>query len=177
MAEGLYKLPKGWRWVRLGEVVVECIGGTWGTGDDPDGVGVLRPNNIGENGEIVWKDIRWRNVPISQLQKRRLQDGDIILTKSNSLEQVGRAALFRHPNDGRTYVPSNFLQLLRPDPSAVWPEYLHYMLRTRQYVAFAQRMAIGSSAGLNHLCQGAGWGEPSQPSACRPFCTVVERGR
>ena len=31
--------------------------------------------------------------------------------------------------------------------------------------------------GLNHLCQGAGWGEPSQPSACRPFCTVVERGR
>jgi len=144
-------LSPGWKLVKLGEVVVQCIGGTWGTGDDPDGVGVLRPNNIGENGEIVWEDIRWRNVSVSQLQKRRLRDGDIILTKSNSLEQVGRAALFQDPNDDRTYVPSNFLQLLRPDPSIVQPEYLHYILRTRQYVAFVQRTAIGSSASLKNL--------------------------
>jgi len=135
----------------LGEVLIECIGGTWGTGDDPNGVGVLRPNNIGQDGTIVWRDVRWRRVLPSQLKKRKLQDGDIILTKSNSLEQIGRAALFEDPDDGRIYVPSNFLQLLRPDRSSIFPKYLHYVLRSRQYVSFVQKVAVCSSASLKNL--------------------------
>ncbi|MGY4707510.1 restriction endonuclease subunit S [Candidatus Bipolaricaulota sp. J31] len=43
------------------------------------------------------------------------------------------------------------MQLLRPDRSSILPKYLHYVLRTHQYVSFVRKVAIGSSASLKNL--------------------------
>lgn len=136
----------------LGELLELTCGGAWGETDDPKGVGVLRPNAIDGSGHLVFTDIRFRAVRDKQVKKLLLTDGDIILTKSNSIELVGNAALFaRRAGDTRCYIPSNFLQLLRVNTTRVEPQYLWHYIMSPEARLYWQKEAAGTSPSLQNL--------------------------
>ena len=56
MEQAKRPLPEGWRWARLGEVIVEAQPGFACGARDPKGVAQLRMNNVDTRGNTVWKE-------------------------------------------------------------------------------------------------------------------------
>jgi type I restriction enzyme, S subunit len=82
----------------------------------------------------------------------RLRDGDIILTKSNSIDVLGRSALFMQPSgDARTYVASNFLERVRVERDRCEPRFLWYWLHSADAREYFRRHASGTSSSLQNL--------------------------
>jgi type I restriction enzyme S subunit len=114
MTEGPYKLPAGWRWVRLGEVCTLIESGfAFRKKGAPEGDLLhLRPYNIAEDGTL---DLSQRFYVPSSLRSARhkfLQPGDVLFNNTNSVELVGKTALVREPLEAAF---SNHITLLRPD--------------------------------------------------------------
>jgi type I restriction enzyme S subunit len=118
------------RGLRLSDCLAYSIGGVWG---EPAGAGevdvrVLRVTELDRRGELDPKTAAARSVKRSQLASRSLRVGDLLLEKSGGgpTTPVGRVGLVRRPTEPS--VCSNFMQLMRPDPAVVLPEYLHAAL-------------------------------------------------
>ncbi len=115
-------LPKGWRWVKLGEVIQDIVSGFACGERDPTGVIQLRMNNIDTRGNFVWAD--FLRVPASPavISKYALQANDVLFNNTNSTELVGKSALFRGHSEPIVF--SNHFTRLRPNPDALLPEFL-----------------------------------------------------
>lgn len=115
----------------LQDLVSLSIGGIWGEepGRGEVDVRVFRSTELTKGGGIRASSAVIRSVSRKQLDSRRLQDGDLLVEKSGGgpSTPVGRVALVEGVSDSS--VCSNFMQLLRPNPSLVNPKYLHYFLR------------------------------------------------
>lgn len=118
-----------WGYIPLKDLLLLCDSGTWGDpSDSTDGVIVLRSTNINNWKLDLAGDIAYRKVSEKDLKNKRLQVGDIFVTKSSGSPQlIGEAALFDIEND-RPYLFSNFTQRLRPNVKKILPKYLHYYL-------------------------------------------------
>jgi len=115
MTEGPYKLPEGWRWVRLGEV---CALIQTGFAFRKKGVSNgdllhLRPYNIGDDGTL---DLAQQFLVPSELipdkAMKILYPGDVLFNNTNSINLVGKTALVREQMEA---VFSNHITLLRPE--------------------------------------------------------------
>lgn len=45
-------------------------------------------------GEILWDDLRWVELSESEELKYRLNEGDVVFSRTNSAELVGKTAVF-----------------------------------------------------------------------------------
>jgi len=135
MTEGPYKLPKGWRWVRLGDIclVIET-GFAFRKKGAPDGDLLhLRPYNIGEDGAL---DLSQRFLVPSDLcpaGRRTLQPGDVLFNNTNSVELVGKTALVTQPLQAAF---SNHITLLRTRPEQAQGAWVALALRAMWYRGF-----------------------------------------
>lgn len=118
-----YELPEGWRWVRLGEVLTFVQNGFACSKkyETKDGVPHLRPNNIGNNGDLNLSKIVYIPKGIFDLSKYALRKGDVLFNNTNSKELVGRAVLVKENLD---YGFSNHITRLRIDEDLMIPEWL-----------------------------------------------------
>lgn len=115
-------LPKGWRWVKLGEVCENVQSGFASGQRDPEGVIQLRMNNLDTRGNFVWDD--FIRVPASHqaVAQFRLELNDVLFNNTNSKELVGKSALFTgHAED---VVFSNHFTRIRTCPDALSPSFL-----------------------------------------------------
>ena len=137
--------------ITLEKSLISYKGGIWGE-ESVEGVGfpILRSSNM-RGKRIDVSGAAWCNVSEEQARSFILESGDILVTKSSgSVDLVGKAALFNDPNDGNTYLFSNFTMRLRPDRKTVIPEYLAWFLRSPQ--AFSWRFEKQqTSVGLRNL--------------------------
>jgi len=140
-----------WGSIQLTELLQLCDSGTWGDPSDPkEGTAVLRSTNINKWSLDLTGDVAYRNVSARDLQNKRLQEGDIIVTKSSGSPQlIGEAALFDIIDD-RVFLFSNFTQRLRPNNKKVLPKYLHYYLSSPQGREVLNQMPRTTS-GLRNL--------------------------
>uniref|UniRef100_A0A832I9R3 Restriction endonuclease subunit S n=1 Tax=Pseudothermotoga hypogea TaxID=57487 RepID=A0A832I9R3_9THEM len=125
MNEGPYKLPEGWRWVRLGEVC-DYKSGVWAQAD-PDGIPVLRSTDFLPDGSLSYGTAIRLALSEKQLRKSILQPGDILLERSGGgpNKPVGRVAYFQGQG---TYCFGNFITCLRVSRADVEPKFLFYYL-------------------------------------------------
>ncbi len=124
-------LPEGWRWVRLGDVAQHKTG-VWGpeASSPTQGFPIVRSTEIG-GLSIKPKNASVRTVKVKRIENYRLQTGDILINKSSgSPRLVGWPAIFQDPQDGRTYLFSNFMLRLRSDRTKMEPWYLLYYLHS-----------------------------------------------
>ena len=86
-------LPPGWCWASLDEISPNVQYGTSEkTGDDGD-IPVLRMGNI-VNGQLFFDNLKY--LPASMIPDELcLDDGDILFNRTNSIELVGKSAVFR----------------------------------------------------------------------------------
>ena len=116
------KLPDGWRWVRLGEIIHEALPGFACGLRDPNSVIQLRMNNVSTDGSFVWDE--YIRVPADELkiEKYRIEPDDVMFNNTNSVELVGKSALFRTYKE--TVVYSNHFTRLRTKKERLTPSYL-----------------------------------------------------
>ena len=146
----LPELPGTWRYARLGEIIT---GQKYGTSKrctyERIGRPVLRIPNIEEGGAIDGGDLKYGELPDSEYEQLALQDGDLLLIRSNgSVSLVGRCSLVTP--EFRGYAYAGYLIRLRPDDNQVLPEYL-----VRAMAAPTLRVQIElparSTSGVNNI--------------------------
>lgn len=128
----------------LGDVISECKYGTSKKANTAgDGIPVLRMGNI-QSGKLDTKDLKHIQLPDPEKEKYLLSEGDIVINRTNSLELVGKSAVFKDlPGE---WVYASYLIRLRIDESKALPEYINAVINSRigrGYVYRTARRAIG----------------------------------
>lgn len=116
------RLPSGWRIARLGEVIAEAQPGFACGERDPHGVIQLRMNNVDTRGRMLWDE--FIRVPANHqtTTRFRLAPGDVLFNNTNSVELVGKTALFGGQDEPVVY--SNHFTRLRVQPDLCEAAYL-----------------------------------------------------
>jgi len=93
------KNPKGWDIVTVGDLVTEVRYGT----SSPAVVGgkypYLRMNNLTYDGHIDLADLKYIDVSDEEKEKYVVRKGDVLFNRTNSVELVGKTAVFDLPDD------------------------------------------------------------------------------
>ncbi|MFF8020716.1 restriction endonuclease subunit S [Streptomyces sp. NPDC007896] len=122
----------GWVRVPLKDIVPSVEYGVSEALDrDARGVPVLRMNNI-RNGRIDADELRYCPAPVPA--KLFLRQGDVLFNRTNSMEHIGKTAMWRDELSSATF--ASYLVRLIPDLLRVTPEYLvewlmHPLVRQR----------------------------------------------
>jgi type I restriction enzyme S subunit len=91
-----FEIPDGWEWCRLGNTAIEAAYGTSQKAHlEPDGVPVLRMGNVTLDGHLTLDSLKYVSPDIKDLPRLYLESGDLVFNRTNSLELVGKSAVFR----------------------------------------------------------------------------------
>lgn len=107
------------------------------------------------DGTIDPKRVRYVELDGGDVERWKVQRGDILLSHINSVEHIGKTAIY-NGNPGILIHGMNLL-LLRPDRSVVQPEYLHFGLRSakvRDHIRARCKRAV-NQASINQKELGA----------------------
>jgi type I restriction enzyme, S subunit len=142
-------LPADYRAALLEDVLTDIRYGTakkcdYGAGSTP----VLRIPNV-QRGEITLDDLKFSDFEETELQKLRLQSGDLLLIRSNgSLGLVGRSAIVSDTAAGMLF--AGYLIRLRFDPQTVLPKYVQLWLQSSSMRSIIEGLAK-STSGVNNI--------------------------
>jgi len=117
------ELPKGWKWVKLSEVIEKPKYGTSQKCQyEIKGIGVLRIPNIAK-GIIDSSDLKFAIFDKDEIDAYRLKEDDILIIRSNgSVDLVGKCALITKKDECFLY--AGYLIRLRPIKRLVLSKYL-----------------------------------------------------
>lgn len=124
-----HDVPDSWTWCRLGDIVLDFRYGTSRKcARNVSGVPVLRIPNI-QNGRIDSTDLKFTDMPPAEFEELRLQDGDLLLVRSNGSENlVGRSAVAVVEDERFAY--AGYLVRARLPKKEVFAPFLHVALST-----------------------------------------------
>ena len=131
-------LPENWTAVRIKRVVTRVDYGISVSTESEGIFPVLKMGNI-QSGEIVYTKMEYvDDVP----EELILEKNDLLYNRTNSPDQVGKAALFRGEQHDRVTFAS-YLVRLRAN-HRIQPEFLNYVVNCDGFLGFARRLAIPS---------------------------------
>jgi type I restriction enzyme S subunit len=133
-----------WSVMSLGDVLLKSQYGTSQKAlQNGKGYPILRMGNI-KGGHLDLTDLKYIDLSLSEVKKYRLERGDILINRTNSLELVGKSAVFgQHDGD---WVFASYLVRLVVDRSRALPEFVNAVINSRigrTYVYATARRAIG----------------------------------
>lgn len=143
--------PKGWKTAPASEVFESFRYGTSAKCSEvrlsDDQLPVLRIPNVAEE-KINWDDLKYGGIPQAELERLRLQRGDILFVRTNgNPELIGRCAMFQGKRDA---VYASYLIRGRiPDDSGSRPSFVHSLLCTDRLRAEIRQMATTSAGNYN----------------------------
>jgi type I restriction enzyme S subunit len=133
---------------RLASLGGLIVGSQYGTStkanSDGRGCPVLRMGNI-QNGHLSFHDLRYVPLSPEEAKKYLLREGDVLINRTNSLELVGKAAVYESAPDG-DHVFASYLIRLRLDTGRAVPQYVSAAINSaygRDYILRTARRAIG----------------------------------
>nr|WP_283164005.1 restriction endonuclease subunit S [Roseibaca domitiana] len=110
----------------IGEV---CTGFEYGTSSKSQPKGkmpVLRMGNL-QSGEIDWSDLVYTDSD-ADIEKLKLIDGDVLFNRTNSLEHVGKTAIYRGDMPA---IFAGYLIRVHYDKSNLLPDFLNMFLNSK----------------------------------------------
>jgi type I restriction enzyme S subunit len=113
-------VPESWEVVELGELLSTAQYGMSVKGNPEGNYPILRMTNQ-VNGRIVANNLQFVEIKDSEFQKFKVERGDILFNRTNSLDLVGRTAI--HDIDGE-FVFASYLIRLRTDEKRLNPFFL-----------------------------------------------------
>lgn len=129
--------------ISIREVVEPIIGGFWGQTVDEPGTGnarVVRNGDILESGYISTKAPE-RILTEKEVQKSKLQNGDILITMSGNVGRVARV-IQEIDSNGLPFVASNFVKILRPK-KVIDADYLYFYLKSKDFQSEIKKYTRG----------------------------------
>ncbi|HEV7299618.1 MAG TPA: restriction endonuclease subunit S [Tepidisphaeraceae bacterium] len=91
------------------------------------GVPVLRMNNLQRDGWDL-TDLKYVDLPTHEVERYRLNPGDILFNRTNSAELVGKCEVFGEPG---TWVYASYLIRVVVDDAQTTPEFVSAFLNTK----------------------------------------------
>ena len=124
----LPKLPDSWGWGQLAWMTCGVEYGTSSKSEQTGDVPVLRMGNI-HGAQFDWSDLVYTS-DRDEIERFRLNDGDVLFNRTNSPELVGKTAVYR---GGRPAVFAGYLIRINHMRSVVDSQYLNLFLNS--YIA------------------------------------------
>ncbi len=120
----LGRIPVEWDVIRLDDILIlKQYGISTSLTEEPTGVPVLRMNNLVE-GEVSYSDLKYSTDPATV--NLLLNDGDVLFNRTNSVDYVGRTAIYRQKGTPVSF--ASYLVRLVPNPTILLSEYLSLWL-------------------------------------------------
>ena len=88
--------PKHWNIEFIKDVVTDVQYGTSKPSIDGGRFKYLRMNNLTSNGRIDLSNLKYIDIPDPELEKCLVKKGDILFNRTNSIDLVGKTALFNY---------------------------------------------------------------------------------
>lgn len=121
-------IPEDWQLKPLRTLLEIQFSGDWGSDEGEQAISVLRSTNFTSSGALDFSDVAIRYFNQDKAETFGLQKGDLLVERSGGGpdQPVGRIGFVTDDLPGSTV--SNFVQVLRPDPEKVGPEFLGWVL-------------------------------------------------
>ena len=137
-------LPVGWEHIKLKQLVIESLKNGYSPNcpEEPNGSWILGLGNLTDNG---FDSSHAKPAPIDDKKVKDflLISGDFLISRSNTLDKVGRTILFRGELKNCSY--PDLLMRFRVDESKVLNEFLEFYLRSSTVRKYIQSCASGTS--------------------------------
>ncbi len=122
------RIPKEWEVKRLGEVVKKIQYGLSKKFSDSGMYPILRMDNQHvDNIYLSFRNLKFIDLNNEELEKYKLNYGDILINRTNSIDLVGKVSLFNIKSN-KIFVFASYLLRLSPIKNLIYPEYLAYFL-------------------------------------------------
>lgn len=102
------------------------------------GYRIFRVNEIAQRRMVDNGQMKYADISADEFAKLKLNKGDILFNRTNSIEHVGKSGLFDLDGD---YCFASYLVRVVPDPSKVLPEFLVLMMNSPTFLAEARSKA------------------------------------
>jgi len=140
----MHNIPKGWQYLKLKKLLTQDIKNGYSPNcpEEPNGSWILSLGNLTENG---FDPSPAKPAPKgdSRMKDFLLESGDFLISRSNTLNKVGRTILFRGEIENCSY--PDLLMKFRIDETQVTNEYLEGYLRSTIVRKYIQECASGTS--------------------------------
>ena len=119
-------VPESWEVVELGDLLTIAQYGMSVKGSPEGNYPILRMTNQ-VDGQIVGRKLQYVEINNGDFEKFKIERGDILFNRTNSLELVGRTAIFDIEGD---FVFASYLIRLRTDENKLNPFFLNCYFNT-----------------------------------------------
>lgn len=140
-------VPKGWKELKLKKLLTQDVKNGYSPNcpEEPNGSWILGLGNLTENG---FDPTQAKPAPKSDSRVKDflLEPGDFLISRSNTLDKVGRSALFRGEIENCSY--PDLLMRFRVDETQIINEYLEGYLRSSIVRKYIQSCASGTSGSM-----------------------------
>lgn len=85
---------KNWKIVKIGDIVTDVRYGTSKPAVEGGKYPYIRMNNLTLDGKLDLNDLKYIDIPDDEIDKCVVKKGDVLFNRTNSLELVGKTALF-----------------------------------------------------------------------------------
>jgi type I restriction enzyme S subunit len=133
------EIPEKWGVARLGDVVKELKNGFASGKRDENGIVQIRMNNVTTDGRLIFDS--YLKVPVPEnLNYWLLKKGDLLFNNTNSIDLVGKSAIFNEAPFPCTF--SNHFTRIRFKKELVLPELILYHFIIMWEKSFFKSVAI-----------------------------------
>jgi len=130
-------VPQSWEVRPLGDYLTAAQYGLSIKGADTGSYALLRMTNQ-QHGRITAENLKYVELTAKEFEKFRLERQDILFNRTNSLELVGRTAIFELDGD---HVFASYLIRLRTDAERLRPHFLNHYFNADEIQARLKSIA------------------------------------
>lgn len=138
--------PKGWEKVFFASLTKSINYGTSLPAVDGGKYKYIRMGNITDNGYMDFKDLKYINIPDSDLEKYMVHKGDILFNRTNSRDKVGKTACFM---EDEPMIIAGYIIRVRLNELKALPSYIAIAFNTPKMKDFLKNLARGSVGQAN----------------------------
>ena len=142
----LPELPEGWVWTRVRDVSDMIQYGTSEkANDDSDGIPVIRMGNILDL-KIVFDKLKFFPKDWPQLGNFILQNGDVLFNRTNSMELVGKTAVYKNYHPKAVF--ASYLIRVRLREDSYNPDLLSFFINSfygRKFISSVVSQQVGQA--------------------------------
>ena len=133
--------PKEWKIVTIGDIALDVRYGTSRPAVEGGKYPYLRMNNLTIDGHLDLTDLKYIDIPEEELEKCVVRKGDILFNRTNSLELVGKTAVFDLCED---MVIAGYIIRVRLNNKMMLPEIFSQYMNHKTLKKILRGMAKGA---------------------------------
>lgn len=130
-------VPESWAVTAIDDLALKTQYGLSIRGQPLGRFPILRMN-CQDDGKVVFRDLQYVDLDEATFAAFQLNDGDLLFNRTNSIEHVGRMAIF---DSTRESVFASYLVRLTVDARRCLPRFLNYYMNQREVQSDIKRLA------------------------------------